>query len=68
MAIHYKILQYFGPGHLVSPCPPSPLLYAAKFTSQCKFHSLFFHFLPLDHKVNNRSGPGWDVSVLHFQS
>uniref|UniRef100_A0A8C3J2Y8 Cyclin dependent kinase 15 n=1 Tax=Calidris pygmaea TaxID=425635 RepID=A0A8C3J2Y8_9CHAR len=53
---------------LFSACLPSSLPYAAKFTSHCKSDSLFFCFLPLDHSVNTRRGPGWAATMVHLQS
>lgn len=52
---------------LFSACPPFSLPYAAN-TSHCKFDSLFFCFLSLDHGVNTRRGPGWAAALVHLQS
>lgn len=53
---------------LFSACTPSLLLYAAKFTSHCKFENLLFCFLPLDHCVNTRRGLCWAATMVHLQS
>lgn len=39
-----QFLQYFVPGHLVSSCPPSPLLYAAKVYIPVQIPQLVFPF------------------------
>lgn len=40
----------------------------AKFTSHCKFDSLFFCYLPLDHSVNPLRGPRCAATMVHLES